>query len=106
TLSGNAVPVKEDLSSGRCLQQVDTPEQSGFTGAGCPDNTGHIACMYSKINISQDLIISKSLRQMPDFQNRFPAHCFFLLFLLCLDSLSAASAYSLLFSSNGVPRSG
>ena len=40
----NVGSMVKNLSRGRCLQQVQAPQQGGLSGTGRADDTGYIAC--------------------------------------------------------------
>ena len=56
-----------NLSRGRCLQQVQAPQERGLSGTGRADDTGNIPAADRKINILKNQVGAKGLAQMTDF---------------------------------------
>ena len=59
--------VVEDLAAAGGFQQVDAPQQGGFTGAGSADDGNHVALLDSKVNIPQNLMGAEGLAEVADF---------------------------------------
>ena len=63
-------PVVEDFSRGRSLQQVDTAQKRGFSGAGGADDADDVSVADCKIDVFQHFMRPEGFGKMVNLQNR------------------------------------
>ena len=75
---GDINTLKQNLSTGGKLQQVQTAQKSGFSGAGRPDNHYHLTAFNRSGDTVQslDLAFIIMLLQICCLDDGISAHCF------------------------------
>ena len=67
----NVLSVEQNITGGGGFQQIDTAQQGTLTGTGGTDNRCHIALVHCEINVTQNNMRTKGLRQVLNLQNTF-----------------------------------
>ena len=65
----DVLPMIENLSGRGGLQEIDTAQEGGFSGAGGANDTDDIAVADGKVDVLENLMGAEGLGQMIDLQN-------------------------------------